>query len=169
MHHGTVLRILTIVPVDQGLWSLTVRDMEREIIPMCRAEGMGIAPWGVVGQVSPRTSSPLASILTRLHRQGKFKTEAEIAARSGSVRHGTPQTEAEKNVSKVLEKVAAEIGDGATLGAVAVAWVLAKAPYVFPIVGGRSPQQLEEIIKVCLICRACACACVCTCRCRTSC
>ena len=36
---------------DQGAWNLKERDLEREILPMCRAEGMGIVPWGVLGQV----------------------------------------------------------------------------------------------------------------------
>ncbi|KAI0741961.1 norsolorinic acid reductase [Daedaleopsis nitida] len=113
--------------VYQGPWALTERDLECEILPMCRAEGMAVAPWGVLGQ-------------------GKYKTEAEIKARSG-LRYGKPQTETEKAVSSALEAVATELGDGATLGAVAVAWALHKAPYVFPIVGGRNVQQLEEVIK----------------------
>ncbi|TFK85637.1 norsolorinic acid reductase [Polyporus arcularius HHB13444] len=113
--------------VYQGAWNLKERDLEREIVPMCRAEGMGIVPWGVLGQ-------------------GKFKTEAELKARS-AIRYGIPQTEDEKKVSQALEKVASEIGEGTTLSAVAVAWVLAKSPYVYPIVGGRSPAQLKEVIK----------------------
>lgn len=36
---------------DQGLWSIGTRDLEREIVPMCRAEGMGVVPWGILGQV----------------------------------------------------------------------------------------------------------------------
>ncbi|KAK0902268.1 hypothetical protein LTR91_019080 [Friedmanniomyces endolithicus] len=37
--------------VYQGRWSAALRDFERDIIPMCEAEGMGIAPWGVFGFV----------------------------------------------------------------------------------------------------------------------
>ena len=33
----------------QGLWNAGIRDFEREIIPMAREEGMGLAPWGPVG------------------------------------------------------------------------------------------------------------------------
>ncbi|RPD54276.1 norsolorinic acid reductase [Lentinus tigrinus ALCF2SS1-7] len=111
----------------QGAWNLKERDLEREILPMCRAEGMGIVPWGLLGQ-------------------GKFKTAAEIKGRT-AIRYGTPQTEEEKKVSLALEKVAREVGQGATLASVAVAWALLKAPYVFPMVGGRSPAQLEEAMK----------------------
>jgi aryl-alcohol dehydrogenase-like predicted oxidoreductase len=35
--------------VYQGRWSAAERDFEREIIPMCRSEGMSIAPWGTLG------------------------------------------------------------------------------------------------------------------------
>lgn len=58
-----------------------------------------------------------------------------------------PQTEAEKKISAALEAVAGEVGNGATLVSVAVAWALAKAPYVFPVIGGRSPAQLDDVIK----------------------
>ncbi|KAI0761787.1 norsolorinic acid reductase [Trametes elegans] len=113
--------------IYQGLWNIGTRDLEREIVPMCRAEGMGIVPWGVLGQ-------------------GKYKTEAEIAERT-TVRYGIPQTEEEKKVSAALKEIAEEVGDGATLASVAVAWALAKSPYVFPIVGGKNPAQLEEAIQ----------------------
>ena len=102
--------------------------MEREIIPMCRMEGMGICPWGVVGQ-------------------GRYKTEAELKA-GAALRYGREQSAAEKSMSVALEKVAQELGDGASLGSVAMAWTLHKAPYVFPVIGGRKPEQLLELIKV---------------------
>lgn len=34
----------------QGRWSAVVRDLERGLLPMCREEGMAIAPWGAIGQ-----------------------------------------------------------------------------------------------------------------------
>ncbi|KAI0664487.1 norsolorinic acid reductase [Cubamyces menziesii] len=114
--------------VYQGLWCIGTRDLEREIVPMCRAEGMGIVPWGVLGQ-------------------GKYKSEAEMKARTAPVRYGMPQTEDEKRVSAALEKVAGEVGGGASLASVAVAWALAKAPYVFPVVGGSNPKYLDDVIK----------------------
>lgn len=35
--------------VYQGRYSALIRDLERDIIPMCRDEGMAIHPWGVLG------------------------------------------------------------------------------------------------------------------------
>ena len=120
---------------------------------MCRAEGMGIVPWGVLGQVRTRSLAKAPrSCMTRLGPylcwQGKYKSEAEMKARTAPVRYGMPQTEDEKRVSAALEKVAGEVGGGASLASVAVAWALAKAPYVFPVVGGSNPKYLDDVIKV---------------------
>jgi aryl-alcohol dehydrogenase-like predicted oxidoreductase len=43
--------------VYQGLWSAAKRDFERDIIPMCEAEGMGLAPWGALGGGNFKTVS----------------------------------------------------------------------------------------------------------------
>lgn len=71
--------------VYQGLWNAAMRDFERDIIPMCEAEGMAIAPWSTLGG-------------------GKFKTEDEFAKQEG--RQVGPPSENDKKVSKVLEKIA---------------------------------------------------------------
>ena len=36
--------------IYQGRWSAAARDIERDILPMCISEGLGIAPWGALGQ-----------------------------------------------------------------------------------------------------------------------
>ena len=41
--------------VYQGAWSVLERDFERDIIPMCRAEGMALAPWNVLAAGRIRT------------------------------------------------------------------------------------------------------------------
>lgn len=71
--------------VYQGRWSAASRDFERDIIPMCEAEGMGIAPWGVMGS-------------------GGFKTEEQ--QRSAVGRKLFEVSEADVSVSKVLREIA---------------------------------------------------------------
>lgn len=39
----------TPISIYQGRWSLMIRDIERDILPMCRHYGMAIAPWDVLG------------------------------------------------------------------------------------------------------------------------
>jgi aryl-alcohol dehydrogenase-like predicted oxidoreductase len=72
--------------VYQGLWNPLRRDMESEIVPMCRDQGMGIAPWG-----------PLA--------QGKLKSIEARELRNGG-RSDDEMTEDEIRVSDTLDEVA---------------------------------------------------------------
>lgn len=105
--------------VYQGRWSAAQRDMERDIIPMCHAEGMGLAPWGALGG-------------------GHFKSEEQRQSNEGRKMGGS---EAHVQVSKVLESVAKRKNTQIT--SVALAYVMHKSPYVFPIVGGRKVDHLK--------------------------
>lgn len=114
--------------VYQGQWNAGRRDLEREIIPMCHAEGMGLLPYGALGS-------------------GRFHTEEGFKERESNNpgRKGRPYTEREKAVSKALENVAKT--HDTILTSVAMAYVRQKAPYVFPIVGGRTLEHLKGNIE----------------------
>jgi aryl-alcohol dehydrogenase-like predicted oxidoreductase len=73
--------------VYQGRWSASNRDFERDIIPMCEAEGMGLAPWGSLGA-------------------GNYKTEEQRQSGEGRKLREAPETDIA--VSKVLETIAKE-------------------------------------------------------------
>ncbi|KAF8579304.1 aryl-alcohol dehydrogenase AAD14 [Ramaria rubella] len=122
---------LTPFVVYQGLWNIMMRDMERDIIPMCIEEGMAIAPWGSVGQ-------------------GRFKSKDEIEERkrSGEIicsYTGEGQSALEAKISTALEKVGKELD--ASITSVALAYCLQHCPYVFPVVGGRKTAHLLDNIK----------------------
>ncbi|KZO93376.1 Aldo/keto reductase [Calocera viscosa TUFC12733] len=113
--------------VYQDQWSCMQRDLERDILPMCHAEGMAIAPWGV-----------LAS--------GKFRTAPQLAKRleEGAMRYGAQElTDNEQKMSAALEKVANQLGEAVSLASVAIAWIMRKQAYVFPILGGRKVEHFE--------------------------
>jgi len=116
--------------VYQGEWSIAKRDFEREILPMCKHENMGLAIWGSLGG-------------------GRFKTEEQIKEQEKSgdkgraLYHG-PITDTEKAVIKVLDKLAK--AKGTTITGIALSYVMQKAPFVFPIIGGRKVDHLEENI-----------------------
>lgn len=114
--------------VYQGFWNAGVRDLERDIIPMCQHQGMGILPYGVLGQ-------------------GRFQTEQGYKEREKGHegRSLVPLTEHDKRVSKVLEEVAD--AKGVELHHVALAYILQRVPYVFPIVGQRTVKHLESSIN----------------------
>jgi hypothetical protein len=120
--------------VYQGRWSASERDFEREIIPMARHLGLALCPWGALGG-------------------GRYKTEeqiAELKKRNEQTRvpfQAPPDGgEADRRITKVLDKIAKSRGEHIGITGVALAYVMHKAPDVFPIVGGRKIQHLKENI-----------------------
>ncbi|KAK9237055.1 NADP-dependent oxidoreductase domain-containing protein [Lipomyces kononenkoae] len=111
---------LTQFSIYQGKWSASVRDFERDILPMCESEGMALAPWGALGQ-------------------GIFKSAKQRQSDDG--RKGRPPTEQDIKVSETLEVIAAK--KGTTIASVALSYIMHKAPYVYPIVGVRKLEQLK--------------------------
>ncbi|OCL14398.1 norsolorinic acid reductase [Glonium stellatum] len=110
--------------VYQGRWSAAERDFERDILPMAREEGMALAPWGALGR-------------------GMFKTDEERARNEGRQARG--MSEKHLKVSKKLEEIAKT--KNTLITSVALAYVMHKAPYVFPIVGGRKVEHLKGNIE----------------------
>jgi len=113
----------------QAQYSLIVRDLEREHVPLCRQEGLGILPW-----------SPLAGgFLTGKFERGK---SPEAGARLG-MKDRFARYDLERNwkVIDAVRAVAAEVGS--TPAAVSLAWLLAKPQVSSVIFGARSVAQLE--------------------------
>ncbi|KAF9876539.1 hypothetical protein CkaCkLH20_05947 [Colletotrichum karsti] len=118
--------------VYQGRWNVLIRDLERDIIPMCRHYGMAIAPWDVLGGGKLQTKKQLA--------------EREKAGEGLRGMFGPGQSEEHRKASEVLEEVAKEVGTE-SIQQIALAYVMQKAHYVFPIVGGRKVEHLHDNIK----------------------
>ncbi|SJL15593.1 probable Aryl-alcohol dehydrogenase [NADP(+)] [Armillaria ostoyae] len=121
--------------VYQGRWNVMERSFEREIIPMAREFGMALAPWDVLAA-------------------GRFRTDEEEQRRKETGEKGRTifgpdweRSEIEVKMSKALEVVAAEVGAVGNLTAVAIAYVMHKTPYVFPIIGGRKVEHLKANIQ----------------------
>lgn len=118
-HHG-----LRPFSVYQGKWSAAERDFERDIIPMCMDQGMALAPWGVLGGGYFKPSGK---------DDGQGRKMPSMAAKNAA------------GVSEVLEKIAER--KGTLMTSVALAYVMHKSPYVFPIVGGRKVEHLKGNIE----------------------
>ncbi|EKG16727.1 Aldo/keto reductase [Macrophomina phaseolina MS6] len=116
---------LTPFSVYQGRWSAASRDFERDILPMVRDEGMALAPWGALGG-------------------GAFKTKEQREKSEGRMQVARHDENAEK-VTAVLQKLAER--KGSVITSIALAYVMHKAPYVFPIVGGRKIEHLKGNIE----------------------
>ncbi|KAJ6493265.1 aryl-alcohol dehydrogenase [Mycena sanguinolenta] len=114
--------------VYQVPYSVVNRETEREILPMCRHEGIALT-------------------LFRVLAEGHIRTDAEEERRrttgeQGRTAHGPwERTEDEKKMCAALEVVAQQVG-AKHIAAVAIAYTMHKAPFVFPIIGGRTPEQL---------------------------
>jgi len=115
---------LTPFSVYQGHWSAALRDFERDILPMAEAEGMALAPWGALGRGNFKTAEQMAA-----------KTEGKEGRQAGG------QTEKQKAVSLALDKIAK--AKNTEITSVALSYVMHKAPYVFPIIGGRNIKHLQ--------------------------
>ncbi|KAL5512625.1 hypothetical protein ACEPAG_3278 [Sanghuangporus baumii] len=120
--------------IYQGAWNVMDRSFEREIIPMARTLGLALAPWNVLAG-------------------GRLRTDAEEQKRLASGETGRTtfrpdwlRTEDEKKMSAALEKIAKEVGTE-HITAVAIAYVMQKTPYVFPIIGGRKIEHLMANIE----------------------
>jgi aryl-alcohol dehydrogenase-like predicted oxidoreductase len=120
--------------IYQGKWSVLERSFERDIIPMARAEGLALAPWDVLGGGKIHSDAAEAR-----RRQTREKGRTTLNA-------DWERTEEERTVCLVLEGVAKEVG-AESITSVAIAYLLHKAPYVFPIVGGRKVEHLEQSIQ----------------------
>ncbi|UPK98867.1 hypothetical protein LCI18_009802 [Fusarium solani-melongenae] len=113
-----------------SMWNASMRDFERDIIPMRHDEGMGICPYGILNQ-------------------GRFQTEEGFKAReqNNEGRKHTPLSDNDKAVSRVLEQTALSLEPPTAITDVALSYVMQKAPFVLPIVGGRKLGHIENNIR----------------------
>ena len=113
----------------QGRWSAAERDFERELIPMCKEEGMAICSWGSAGG-------------------GNFKTTDQRAAMEKAGEKGRnfgKPSDKHIAVTPVLEKIAKAVEY--SIPAVALAYVRQKTTYVCPIIGVRKMDHLKDNIR----------------------
>ena len=114
----------------QNYVNLLYREEEREMLPLCRAEGICIIPW-----------SPLAR--GRLTRDWD-----ETSARSETDAFGKTLYAATADADRKVVEAVARIADarGLPRAQVALAWVLAKPGITAPIVGATKPQHLDDAV-----------------------
>ncbi|MEI9900377.1 MAG: aldo/keto reductase [Hyphomicrobium sp.] len=110
--------------------NLLYREEEREMLPLCAAEGIGVIPW-----------SPLA-------RGRLARAFDETTVRSQTDDFGkTLYTHAVDSDRKIVEAVAAvAAARGVTRAEVALAWVLSRPEVTAPIIGASRPGHLDEAI-----------------------
>lgn len=115
----------------QNHYNLVYREEEREMMPLCRAEGVGIIPW------SPLARGFLAGNRTRTEDTATMRAQTDDFAQSMYYR------ENDFAVVDQLKQVAA--ARGVSPAQVALAWVLAQPGVTAPIIGASRIEQLNEL------------------------
>jgi aryl-alcohol dehydrogenase-like predicted oxidoreductase len=110
--------------------NLIYREEEREMLPLCRAEGIGVLTW-----------SPLAR--GRLTRDWDATTQRQEADAFGRTLYAATD-EADRKVAAGLAEVARR--RGVSRAQVALAWVIQKPGITAPIVGASKPHHLDDAV-----------------------
>ncbi|MEZ3499722.1 aldo/keto reductase [Pantoea sp. KPR_PJ] len=115
----------------QDQYNLIQREEEREMHPLCLAEGIAVLPW-----------SPLA-------RGRLTRPWGETTARSVSDEYGkTLYNTTEENDAAIAQRVEAIAADkGVSRAQVALAWLLHKPAVTAPIIGASRAEQLADLVK----------------------
>jgi aryl-alcohol dehydrogenase-like predicted oxidoreductase len=113
----------------QDHYNLLNREEEREMLPLCAAEGLAVLPW-----------SPLAR--GRLTREWDTQTERSQTDEFGKTLYDTASSD-----RVVVERVA-QVAEqrGVSRAQVALAWVLANPVVTAPIVGAGKPVHLTDAV-----------------------
>ena len=110
--------------------NLLHREEEREMLPLCREEGIGVIPW-----------SPLAR--GRLARPWGTDTKRTENDPFAGVLYGKGEAASKQIVSAVADLAAKR---GVPMAQIALAWLLKKPEITAPIVGATRPEQLADAV-----------------------
>ena len=119
----------------QNHYNLVYREEEREMIPLCLSEKMGLIPW-----------SPLArGFLAGNRKSNEDKQQAETTrGRTDDFAHKLYYRESDFTVVDRVTEIAQ--ARGVKNAQVALAWMLAKPGVSAPIIGASKPYQLEDAL-----------------------
>ena len=115
----------------QDHYNLLYREEEREMLPLCVDEGVGVIPW------SPLARGRLTRAVGRGHRTGRDSTSS--ASRSTSSRTATGRSST--RVGEVAET------RGVPRAQVALAWLLSQPGVTAPIVGATKLEHLDDAVR----------------------
>ena len=116
----------------QNHYNLVYREEEREMIPLCRAEGIGVVPW-----------SPLARGFLSGNRSRQDWGET-ARAKSDEFAHQMYYQESDFTVVERVVELAQQ--RGVTPSQIALAWLLHQPGITAPIIGASKMTHLEEDI-----------------------
>jgi aryl-alcohol dehydrogenase-like predicted oxidoreductase len=113
---------------EQSIYNLRNRHIELEVLPACRALGLGVIPW------SPMGGGLLCGVL-----EGAKEGRRTREPLQKSVVELRPQLEAYESLCREIGQAPADV---------ALAWVMTNPAVTTPIIGPRSIKQLEDSARV---------------------
>jgi len=116
----------------QNHYNLVYREEEREMLPLCREEGIGVIPW-----------SPLARGFLAGNRRGAGRGET-VRAQTDDFAHKLYYAEGDFTVAD--RAVALARKRGVKPAQIALAWLLAKPGVTAPIIGASKLPHLDEAV-----------------------
>ena len=121
-------------PLQPGLY----REEEREMLPLCRAAGVGVIPW------SPLARGFLAGNRARPDASDGAKSGDTLRAQTDEYAHGLYYAESDfRVVDRVVELARAR---GVTPARVALAWILRQPGVTAPIFGSTKLEHLDDAV-----------------------
>jgi aryl-alcohol dehydrogenase-like predicted oxidoreductase len=130
----TIRRAHAVQPVTavQSEYSIWWRTIEDTVLPTCEELGIGLVPYSPLGR----------GYLTGKIDESTTFDSTDIRSRNPRF---TPEAiRANRGVVDLLERIAAR--KGATSAQIALAWLLARKPWIVPIPGSRKLERLDENI-----------------------
>jgi aryl-alcohol dehydrogenase-like predicted oxidoreductase len=116
----------------QNHYNLVYREEEREMLPLCREEGIGVIPW-----------SPLARGFLAGNRRSKTDADTD-RGRTDQFGHSLYYRPEDFTVAERTADVAKD--KGVSSSQIALAWMLGKPGIHSPIIGASKMYQLEEAV-----------------------
>lgn len=114
----------------QNYLNLLYREEEREMIPLCKEEGVALIPW-----------SPLAR--GRLTRDWDVETERTKNDSFGTSLYAD-SIDADKKVADKVKEIAET--RGVPRAQIALAWILQKETVAAPIIGATKPHHIDDAV-----------------------
>src|SRR5215467_8663591 len=117
----------------QDHYNVAYREVEREVIPLCRAEGLAVIPW-----------SPLARGRVARPRRDS-ETRATARSTHDSVGDGFYKDNFDWDIVDAVERIA--VARGVSMAEVALAWLLSRPGVTAPIIGATKVEQLDTAVR----------------------
>src|SRR5262249_3986484 len=124
----------------QPQYSLVERSAELDLLPFCRAAGLGVLPWGPLG----------AGFLTGRYTRDRMPPDGRVTRAGDDLEESAARRAVERNFRVVDAATEIAARHGRPIAQVALAWLLAVPGVTAPIIGPRTLTQLEDLLDTTL-------------------